>query len=794
MTTTLQRPTRSSTTPRQAGFPSRQGPAPGPTPIGSRPPDNTLLIEVAVVALIAAAALPLGRVFSTGAWIRPTAGVVLVTLGVAAVARRARLTTWMSLLVSLAAFVLYLGVVFVPATLLFGVVPTPSTLTALWSLGAEALAIIPERASPTAVVPPLALLAVGGTGLIALIADLLVHAGRAPLKAVVVALTLWAVPLSMSPARASVWNLSVPVLAATALLLLAFAGTDATRWGRWIYPRDRQHVTRGTVGPGGLVVAVSAILAGVLLATTLPGYGAAPWWQLRGEGGSTLTANPIVQLRSNLVASGHEPIFTVSSPRPVYLRTTALDQYGEFEEWTTSGIRTRPLRNGVMARGTSPDAFDVDITVGDITRADLVPMPFQPLQVSGEVAESFQFDPRTGTVALDAGVSIATDDRYSVRTAVPRPSPEQLQAAGQRMPADPLTQLPENTPPEVGALAEEIVAGAEATTPFEQALAIQNELRTWEYSLNPPPGHDGSAMTRFLENRIGYCEQFAGTMAVMLRTLDIPARVAVGFTPGQLMEPGGDTYAVSWSNSHAWVEVLFPDIGWIAFEPTPRGDGNVLVPSSGDPSPVALQEDPAPLGSDLSGPYPEGLAQPGDDLPQVESFQGAGGVPSPNAPMADSSGSPLVALAAVAVLLLLAGGALAWRRTTAEPSRDAPPEERILASGRRVRRVGLGLGVPPRASETDREYLRRLSIGTSAQDAGTRLAGTLTRARYARSVDLEDAAEAAQAASEIIDQLIGSLSRPRRLGVTVRGTVSELSTAATEWAGLARLRGRSAES
>jgi transglutaminase-like putative cysteine protease len=786
MSATLERPT--STPAEQA---TAESPRPSPSP-GSRPPDNSLLIEAAVLMLITAAALPLGRVFTTGAWIRPTAGVVLVTLGVAAVARRARLAFWVSLLIGLAAFFLYLGVVLVPATLLLGVVPTPSSLAALWSLAAEGLAIIPERASPTAVVPPLALLAVGGTGLIALIADLLVHTGRAPLKAVVVALTLWAVPLSMSAPRASLWGLSVPVLAATALLLLAFAGTDSARWGRWIYSRDRQ-TSRGAARRGGLVISVGAIVAGVVLAATLPGYGQPAWWKLRGEGGSTLTANPIVQLRSNLVASGNEPIFTVSTPRPVYLRTTALDVYGASEEWTTSGITTRPLRDGVMARGTSPDAFDVDVTVGDISRADLVPMPFQPLRVGGEVSESFQFDPRTGTVALDAGESIETGDTYSVLTAVPRPSPEQLDAAAQRMPGDALTRLPDDTPAEVASLAEEIVGEAEASTPFQQALAIQNELRSWEYSLEPPQGHDGTAMTRFLENRIGYCEQFAGTMAVMLRTLDIPSRVAVGFTPGRLVSEGSDTYAVSWSNSHAWVEVLFPDIGWIAFEPTPRGDGNVLVPSSGDPSPVALEERATPLTGIPEGPYADGLAQPGDDLPRAGQFQpGIGGAFSPDG-ATDGSGSPLAAVAAVLGLLALGACAVAWRRTTAEPSRDAPAAERVLASGRRVTRVGVGLRVPPQASETDREYLRRLVVGTTAHDAGARLALALTRARYARAVDVEDAAQAQRAASEIVAALIGSMSRPRRFAVTARGTVSELLTAASRWPGPARLRGRSAQ-
>lgn len=748
---------------------------------GSRPPDVSVLLELSVLALIAAATSPFAQVFVTGAWIRPTAGAVLVALGVAAVTRRARLRPSVSLLVQLVALVLYLGVVFVPWTMLTGVVPTPATLAGLWSLAVEGLRIIPERASPTVVVPPLALLAVAGTGAIALIADLLVHAGRAPLKAAIVALTLWAVPLSMSPPRQTAWIFAVPVLTAIAFLLLAFAAADASRWGRWVHPRDRRHMASGgPIGAGGMVASLSAVGAGVLLAGSLPGFGEPAWWQLRAEGGSTLTANPIVQLRSNLVASGTQPIFTVRTPRPVYLRTTALDEYGELEEWTTSGIRTRPLRDGRMARGTVPDAFEVDVTVGDITRADLVPMPYQPLQVTGEVSEAFQFDPRTGTVALDVGAALGTDDSYSVVTAVPSPTAAQLEAAGERLPDDPLTALPDNVAPEVAGLARTLVDRAGATTPFAQALAIQNELRSWQYSLDPPAGHDGSAMMRFLENRVGYCEQFAGTMAVMLRTLDVPARVAVGFTPGRLVEEGSDTYAVSWSNAHAWVEVLFPEIGWIAFEPTPRGDGNVLVPSVGNPAPATLQQDPVALGSGAASPYGDvgALAQPGDDLRSAADLPrgqvtGVGGTG-----VGDRTGSPLAAVVAVTALLVVVGGALAWRRWTVGTSPDAPPVERVLAAGRRVGRVGAGLRVPPRPTETDREYLRRLVVGTRVHQPARVLAHALTRARYAPSVDVDDAARAERAATELIDELVGSLSRRRRIGIAVRGVGAEVGALA----------------
>src|SRR5690606_17879971 len=148
-----------------------------------------------------------------------------------------------------------------------------------------------------------------------------------------------------------------------------------------------------------------------------------------------------------------------------------------------------------------------------------------------------------------------------------------------------------NVPQEVVALARDIVARAGATTAFQQALAIQEELRSWEYSLDPPQGHSGEVMRAFITTRIGYCEQYAGTMAVMLRSLGIPARVAVGFSPGRLVDPEAGEYLITSANAHAWVEVLFPGLGWIAFEPTPRSDGNVLVPTADNLAPSQTAAD-----------------------------------------------------------------------------------------------------------------------------------------------------------------------------------------------------------
>jgi protein-glutamine gamma-glutamyltransferase len=110
----------------------------------------------------------------------------------------------------------------------------------------------------------------------------------------------------------------------------------------------------------------------------------------------------------------------------------------------------------------------------------------------------------------------------------------------------------------------------EAKTPFDKAVAIETSLRTqYGYTLNltGKPGEDALAHFLFV-SRAGHCEYFATAMAVLLRTLGIPTREVNGFLPGEYNDLGGD-YIVRASDAHSWVEVYFPENGWLTFDPTP---------------------------------------------------------------------------------------------------------------------------------------------------------------------------------------------------------------------------------
>jgi len=160
--------------------------------------------------------------------------------------------------------------------------------------------------------------------------------------------------------------------------------------------------------------------------------------------------------------------------------------------------------------------------------------------------------------------------RYFGVSRLPQFQLERLREAGREYPEairDTYLQLPA-LDARIPALAQSVAA--QAATPVDQAIAIENYLRSrYAYTLDlaGKPGKDPLAYFLF-QKRAGHCEYFASAMAVMLRTLGIPSREINGFLPGEYNSLGGD-YIVRASDAHSWVEAYFPGTGWVVFDPTP---------------------------------------------------------------------------------------------------------------------------------------------------------------------------------------------------------------------------------
>lgn len=162
--------------------------------------------------------------------------------------------------------------------------------------------------------------------------------------------------------------------------------------------------------------------------------------------------------------------------------------------------------------------------------------------------------------------------RYFGFSRMPEFDPAKLRLAGTNYPEEILETYLQVPPldPRIPNLAKQITANAK--TPYDKAAAIEAYLRgRYSYTLNltGKPGDD--PLPHFLfETRAGHCEYFASAMAILVRTLGIPAREVNGFLPGEFNDLAGD-YIVRASDAHSWVEVYFPDRGWITFDPTPGG-------------------------------------------------------------------------------------------------------------------------------------------------------------------------------------------------------------------------------
>ncbi|GEN89299.1 transglutaminase domain-containing protein [Oceanobacillus sojae] len=222
---------------------------------------------------------------------------------------------------------------------------------------------------------------------------------------------------------------------------------------------------------------------------------------------------------------------------------------------------------------------------------------------------------------------------------------------------DRYTQLPDNLPDRVGALAEEITAGHD--TRYDKARAIERYFSAngFEYQTTniPRPREEEDYVDQFLfETQIGYCDNFSTAMVVMLRSEGIPARWAKGFTSGERidsnLEEENHVNQITNSNAHSWVEVYFPGVGWVPFEPT-QGFTNIADFSADieeNDSPVNEEEDPLEA-PDVEQDEESGEEEETDDTEEQEEDTAVSDQET------DNSGKPVYVYIGIAFILLLGG-------------------------------------------------------------------------------------------------------------------------------------------
>ena len=277
--------------------------------------------------------------------------------------------------------------------------------------------------------------------------------------------------------------------------------------------------------------------------------------------------SPLVDIRSRLVnRARHGAVRRHRRPRR---RTGASAGSREFDG-NTWGLPDRSLEDvdgelSEPAPGSTENRQEITIAA---LRGNLVPGAAEPVRRRRDGAAVERRD-------VDAACASTGTSRPATRSRSCRrcraSAPTCCASTPSSSPPDPIyLELPADFPQSVSATAVTVTAGQ--PTMYDKMMALQDWFRSeFQYSLDVPQGHSNSAIEAFLRQRIGYCEQFAGTFAAMARSLGIPARVAVGYTPG--LRQGDGSRQVLGKNAHAWPEIWFDGLGWVPFEPTPgRGE------------------------------------------------------------------------------------------------------------------------------------------------------------------------------------------------------------------------------
>ena len=230
--------------------------------------------------------------------------------------------------------------------------------------------------------------------------------------------------------------------------------------------------------------------------------------------------------------------------------------------------------------------------------------PAQPIWVSrtGKVEYAINPDKTVDISSFDATPSVGPGETYEILATVANPSATQMRQAGTDYPdwvKQHYLQLSKSITPRTRQLAEQITAGLD--TPYDKVIAITNYLRRniqYVETIEDEPPTNQELIDWFLfDEKKGFCNYYSTAEIVMLRSLGIPARWAVGYAQGEPLENTSTsvpteplTYLIRQRNSHAWPEVFFPEIGWVEFEPTATQPDIQRQETALDPGSAALTE------------------------------------------------------------------------------------------------------------------------------------------------------------------------------------------------------------
>lgn len=705
------------------------------------------LVDLGVVALIVVlAAVGLGPVWGGAGPVLAVGGGLVLGLGLAWLAAVRRWGILTVTAVTMATYVALGGAFALPHTTVAGVVPTLATLRGLLLGTVTVWKDWLTAAPPLAAYADLAVAPFLATLVVTVIAAGVALRSRRGFGALVPLAVLFVAIIAGSSTQEA-----FPLAQGLGAVVLALG------WAAWRSRREESEPTADTDPDPGheaqraalrtrRVRGTAMLLGGTVLVTALVAPLVAPGGQrvvLRDVIVPPLElhdfTSPLVGFRSYAKDRAEDVLFTVEGlPAGERLRLATLDTYtgtvmdvaggvagGDSGSFRRAGstLPEAPLMRGAVPQPGEPAR--VTVTVGDYEDVWL-PVVGEPNAVdfagprAAELRRGLHLNPNGPTALTTAG--LVAGDRYTVTATVrPKPTGSQLDAAHL---ADLDLPAPQSVPDAVAATADRFVgdAGGDLATvqSLRDGLASSGVLSSGRDGQPPSrAGHGADRIATLLAEAdlVGDDEQFAVAMALMARQLDIPARVVMGFYNADAptdVAPTGPV-EVRGADVHAWVEVAFAGIGWVAFDPRPDDDTppqSSEARSQAQPQPQQLLEPQPPEEPEEppTQPLPEDAEE--DELEtETESW------------------TRWLVLAGVAVggLLILALPfvviAAVKARRRARRRRAAAAVERVIGGWAEVVDLGRDLGHEPPGGATRRETGRGLAEHYPA-------AGVVTLARH----------------------------------------------------------------
>ncbi|WP_406075952.1 transglutaminaseTgpA domain-containing protein [Streptomyces virginiae] len=708
----------------------------------------------------------LNALVDSQAWLLQAALLLAVQSAVGAGARRVPLARTLTVAAQVLMSLLLLAFLYAGKGESHGDGPLAYLVTDFGALFGQGVRDVGEFAIPAPLTDGIKLLLVSGVLLIGLLVDTLAVTMRTAAAAGLPLLALYSVASGLAGGGGASWFAFLLAGCGYLMLLLSEGRDRLAQWGRVFGAAPRRGAAdSGLAGGAGAQATapvkfgrrIGAVTLGLALAVpaVLPSLGGGLLGGTQdaaedsggGVGGTISAVNPLVSLQSNLNAQDNRVVlkYRTNSPQQAdqYLRILALDEFNGVK-WEASGRalvdvpEKLPEPPGLRAP-VSRSAVEVttSISAADYYTQRYLPMPYPATSV--EIGGKWRFEPAGRTLVGD---QLGRDKfqnvqgaEYTVRSLLLKPTAQQLQSAPKPDPAvqEEYTKLPDNLPPVVAETARQVTQGAKDD--YTRAVKLQDYFAVnggFRYNTRTASGTGPQAVARFLADKEGFCVHFAFSMAAMSRSLGIPARVAVGFTPGEKQSDGNVN--VSMRDAHAWPELYFEGVGWTRFEPTPRSGINIPEYSRAQ-TPATQPSAPAPLPSQSVAQPSTGPSATPECPPNLKKL-GECGAAAP-AQSTGGGGGPSVtsvlgwAALAVAVLGLPLLPML-WR-TRLRARRLATGE--VLTAWRELGDTAWDAGVlPDEALSPRRAASRIVELGRLDEEPAAavhRIAGAVERALYA---------------------------------------------------------------